>query len=87
LLSLGILIRVLLLLLLLRLLLRFVAGVMRGLRPPQAAGSRALGELVRDPVCNTFVSRDRAVHGRFEGKDALFCSPGCRDRAALTGRG
>jgi hypothetical protein len=78
---LSLLIRVLLVLLLLRLVFRFVAGVVRGMRAPAPASGRA-AELVRDPLCNTFVAADRAVHGRFQDHEALFCSTGCRDRAA-----
>jgi len=38
-------------------------------------------ELVRDPVCNTYVPRARAVVARVGGRDEAFCSAACRDRA------
>jgi hypothetical protein len=76
------LVRVLLVLLLLRLVFRFVAGVVRGMRGPAPRPQGTAAELVRDPLCNTFVAPERAVRGRFLGHEALFCSPGCAERAA-----
>ena len=82
-LTLGLLVRALLILLLLRLVFRFVAGMVRGMQAPVSSPpAGAAAELVRDPLCNTFVAADRGVRGRVQGHDALFCSPGCRDRAA-----
>ena len=72
--------RILLAFFLLRLLLRFVAAVVRGMRQPKEEAGSAV--LVRDPICQTFVSPSRAVRGRFEGHVALFCSVACRDQAA-----
>ena len=80
--ALALLLRVLLVLLLVRLVLRFVAGVVRGMQAP-APSPRGAAQLVRDPSCGTFVAPERAVPGRFEGQAALFCSTGCRDRAAV----
>lgn len=50
----------------------------RRLGPPVAA----LDELVKDPVCQTYVVRSRAV--RRDGADGprYFCSPECAARAA-----
>ena len=60
---------------------RIVDGVIEGLR----AGSPSVGrpakgvQMERDPVCGTFVVRERAVTLGV-GQDRLyFCSPGCRD--------
>jgi hypothetical protein len=83
------LVRICLALLVVRLVLRFVAGLVRGLRGepgpgrPRARPGPAI-DLVRDPVCGTFVPREGALRGRLEGQEAFFCSPACRDRA---GRG
>jgi hypothetical protein len=80
--------RFLLVLIVVRLVGRFVAAAFRGYRGQVGggAGSR-LGsrELVRDPMCGTFVARDRALHARIDGRELHFCSAACRD-AALAGR-
>ena len=46
-------------------------------RPP----SRKTEDLVRDPVCNTYVPRSRALTADVEGHQEHFCSEACRDRA------
>ena len=79
--GLGLLARIVVVLLLVRLALRFLAGFVRGLREPEAKPA-ASAVLVRDPVCQTFVAPQAAVRGRFEGREALFCSVACRDQAA-----
>ena len=56
----------------------------RALRPRRRLGRPpdALDELVKDPVCHTYVVRSRAV--RREGADGprYFCSDECASRAA-----
>ena len=82
------LVRICVALLLLRLVLRFAAGVLRGLRgEPGPDRSRPKGavDLVRDPVCGTYLSREGALRGRLEGREAYFCSAACRDRAGRPG--
>ena len=34
-------------------------------------------ELVKDPVCQTYVLRSRAVRARRRGEPVYFCSPAC----------
>ena len=34
-------------------------------------------ELVKDPVCQTYVLRSRAVRARARGEPVYFCSPAC----------
>ena len=46
--------------------------------PPQV---RAPEDLVLDQVCRTHVPRSRAIVARIEGREELFCSEACRDRA------
>lgn len=75
---LGLLLRILVVLFLLRMLVRFVANFLVGLRPDPAP---ATPTLVRDRVCNTFVPSDRAVRATVGGREELFCSTACRDRA------
>jgi YHS domain-containing protein len=45
------------------------------------APSRKAEDLVRDPVCNTYVPRSRALTAVVEGHEEHFCSEACRDRA------
>lgn len=77
--------RVLLLLIVLRLVFRFVAGVLEGLRQPprvsrghRAARAKAV-PLAKDPVCGTYVVRDRALTSGAGNDQQFFCSDRCRD--------
>lgn len=83
------------LLLLLRLVLRFVLGLLHGLAAPSdasasggATGGRAkiAGELVRDPVCSTYIPRESAITARVGGETRYYCSTACRDKDADAGR-
>ena len=56
--------------------------IARGPRPPAAVND----ELVKDPVCQTYVVRSRAVQ-RGDGERAVFfCSADCAERYAGGGR-
>lgn len=61
---------------------RVMDGVIGGLRGGDAVGTpggtRAV-QMVRDPVCGTFVLPDRAVTLPAEGGHIYFCSAACRD--------
>ena len=74
--------RVLIFLILLRFLLRLVFGTAFARRAPQPrhVPERSGGELVRDPVCGTYIPKAGAfVIGK--GDDAkYFCSIECRDK-------
>lgn len=51
--------------------------------PPQAARRRQVptgGELKRDPVCGTFISKETAVQKKVGGTVYFFCSAECRDK-------
>jgi hypothetical protein len=85
------------LLLLLRLVLRFVLGLIQGLVVPPggstagagaAGGGRAkiAGELVRDPVCSTYIPRATAIAVQAGGEPRYYCSTACRDTDADAGR-
>lgn len=50
--------------------------VVRARRPPSALAD----ELVKDPVCQTYVVRSRAVSGRGAGGSSYFCSTDCARR-------
>lgn len=80
------LLRILVVLLLVRLLARFVAAVIRGYLgqgTPKSTQTSAPPEvqLVRDPVCNTFVDPNRAFTRDIDGRRAYYCSAACRDRS------
>jgi YHS domain-containing protein len=47
-------------------------------RRPAALG----GELVKDPVCHTYIVRSRAVRRDAGGEPRYFCSPDCARRYA-----
>ena len=86
---------IIVLLLLLRLVLRFVLGLIQGLTEPtggSAAGrrtaggpARIAGELVKDPVCATYIPRESAIAVRVAGETRYYCSTTCRDKDAESG--
>jgi hypothetical protein len=86
---------IIVLLLLLRLALRFVLGLLQGLATPTegapsrrgSAGGPAkiAGELVRDPVCSTYIPRGTAIAARVGAETRYYCSTTCRDKDAESG--
>lgn len=82
---LGWLLRLVLLLIVLRLVWRFVAGLIDGIagsakaRGPVGAGPGPV-PLVKDPVCGTYVVRDKALTASAEGHTIWFCSERCREQ-------
>jgi hypothetical protein len=86
---------IIVLLLLLRLALRFVLGLLQGLAAPAggaAAGrgssggpAKIAGELVRDPVCSTYIPRGSAIAVRVGAETRYYCSTACRDKDAESG--
>jgi len=78
----GWLLRFILLLIVIRLVWRFVAGMIEGARPPARVSRGGQGSavpLVRDPVCGTYVVRDRALTSGSGANQHFFCSDRCRD--------
>jgi hypothetical protein len=78
--------KVLVVLLLIRMVLRAVALWLRGPAASSSPGSPvrktgAVQDLVRDQVCGTFVIREQAVRATIGGREELFCSAACRDKA------
>ena len=68
---------------------RIVDGVLEGMRgaPPQAGRAAASATpgtpgvpMARDPVCGTFVVRDRAIAIGAGDRRLYFCSVACRDK-------
>ena len=69
----------------------FFGGLVRGTRPSGPAATRGAGqsghtkgqieELVKDPICGVHTARSSAIAGRYDGRDAYFCSPECAEKA------
>lgn len=80
---LGWLLRLILLIVILRAIYLLLRGVWRGVvdaaRVPVGEDPRSTkGTLVQDPVCGTFVVRERALSMRSGGATQYFCSEDCR---------
>jgi YHS domain-containing protein len=62
-----------------------VVALMPWLRPrPSSPRVRAIpDQLVKDPVCQTYIVRSRAVRRTLGGEPRYFCSARCADRFAL----
>lgn len=43
------------------------------------------GEMVKDPVCHAFVTRDRALSAKKDGAVYYFCSEACRSKFLAEG--
>ena len=42
--------------------------------------TRTRDELVKDPVCGTYIVRSRAIRDESGGRSVYFCGPGCAAR-------
>ncbi len=84
------LVRLLVIALAVRLLLRFLGGVRQGLqggaRRATVDSGRASVPLVRDPICGTYVVKERAFVSRGT-TPAYFCSETCKRRYEAAGAG
>lgn len=59
--------------------------LLRGRRLASTKRTRALpDELVKDPVCQTYVVRSRAVRRSAGGELHYFCSPDCASRYSVS---
>jgi len=75
------LIRILLFLLLLRLFFSFIRGLVAGLNEQsRRMPGQQPAQLVRDPICGTFVLPARALPLNRSGETQYFCSERCRQR-------
>jgi YHS domain-containing protein len=67
----------------------FFRGFSQGSRPvktsqgagPSREARGQVEELVKDPICGIHTARSSAIAGRFEGRDAYFCSEECAQKA------
>jgi uncharacterized protein len=57
-----------------------VANAAAKLRRPVPTTVSPGGELMKDPVCGTYVSAETSVTKRINGQIVHFCSPVCRDK-------
>jgi YHS domain-containing protein len=73
------LLRLLLLILLIRAIWRLVAGIVAGMGQAKGRAAEPV-QLVRDPVCGTYVVPSRALPLTAEGTTHYFCSDRCRER-------
>jgi YHS domain-containing protein len=60
----------------------FTGGRVRRDGVPQRNGEARSVQMVRDPVCGTFVVPDRAIVVRDGARQVYFCSAACRDKYA-----
>jgi YHS domain-containing protein len=85
------LLRALLIILLVRAVWRFVQGVLQGARgaggPRRVPREPTAVPLVRDPVCGTYLPKERALR-QLAGREVhYFCSETCRERWLEAQRG
>jgi YHS domain-containing protein len=59
-----------------------LAPIFRGRLRAPARRAAARDELVKDPVCQTYVVQSRAVRRMTDGEPRYFCSVACADRFA-----
>ena len=62
---------------------RLIDGVMQGISGvPRTTGGQQRGgvQMVRDPVCGTFIVPDRALSLTDGRQPVFFCSTTCRDK-------
>jgi len=52
-------------------------GVLERLGRKRLEESRGRDELVKDPVCGTYVVRSRAIRDESGGRSVYFCGPRC----------
>jgi YHS domain-containing protein len=76
--------RLLLLLLLIRVLSRLIGGVIAGMSEKKRPGGPV--QLVRDPICGTYVVPARALPLTAAGITQYFCSERCREQFLAQGR-
>ncbi len=61
---------------------RLVDGIVEGVtgKPPASRVPTRGVQMVRDPVCGTFVVPDRALAVTVGNRQIFFCSTACRDK-------
>ena len=60
---------------------RLFQGIGHANRPPSDSRPKSIqGAMVKDEVCNTYISKDEAIREIVQGKERFFCSRECRDK-------
>ncbi len=77
---------ILLVLLVVRALWRVIGGVIEGIGGQERRIPERGEQMVRDPVCGTFVLPDRAVVLPNGSERVFFCSTTCRDAYQIRGK-
>jgi YHS domain-containing protein len=55
-------------------------------RPRHRRREQLGGEMVRDPVCETYIPKATAIEKTFNGRPVFFCSPTCAEAYARAGQ-
>ncbi len=74
----GWLVRLLIAALIIRLIWGLVASILSGASGPKQVRRPRSVQLVRDPVCGTYIQQSRALEVHARGKTHYFCSEDCR---------
>ena len=61
--------------------IRIYLGLKRAGQRPRPAPSRIRGEMVKDEVCNTYISREEALTEVRDGVERYYCSEECRRKS------
>jgi uncharacterized protein len=48
-------------------------------------GTGVIDEMVRDPVCETYIPKRQAIRRVIDGKEFFFCSKECADKFETSG--
>ena len=78
----GWLVRLLIAALIIRLIWGLVASILSGASGPKQVRRPRSMQLVRDPVCGTYIQQSRALRGEADGKTHYFCSEECKEKFA-----
>ena len=78
----GWLVRLLIAVLIIRAIWGFVASIVSGASGPKQVRRTRSMQLVRDPVCGTYIQQSRALEAHARGKTHYFCSEDCRQKFA-----
>lgn len=76
----GWLVRLLIAALVIRLIWGLVASILSAASGPRQVRRTRSMQLVRDPVCGTYIQQSRALEVHTCGKTHYFCSEGCRQK-------
>lgn len=78
----GWLVRLLIAALVIRLIWGLVASILSAASGPRQVRRTRSMQLVRDPVCGTYIQQSRALEVHARGKTHYFCSEDCRQKFA-----